>query len=146
MREGYVDAVLTFASEGPALQALGTRKLMDSRELPNEIIDVLVVDRQRVGPQARRRLQALWHESLARWRQSPDFIDAVLMRRLGLDAESLRVSREGLLMGDLALNRQYGSGQLLGSLARIHDYQLARALLPGPQDYRRLLDCEAATC
>src|SRR5690606_17475147 len=71
MREGRIDAVITFSSEGPAMQALGARRMLDSRALPNEIIDVLVVDRQRVSPQARRRLQALWHESLARWRQSP---------------------------------------------------------------------------
>lgn len=147
MQEGTLDAVITFASEGPALQALGARRLMDSRDLPNEIIDVLVVDRTRVSPQARRRLQALWHESLARWRQSPDYIDGVLMRRLGLDEEALRLTREGLLMGDLALNRQfYESGQLLKSLHWTHDYQLERALLTGPLDYQRLLDCGVSAC
>lgn len=147
MLEGKLDAVLTFASEGPALKTLGARRLLDSRDLPNEIIDVLVVDRQRVSPQARRRLQSLWHESLARWRQSPDYIDGVLMRRLGLDEKSLRLTREGLLMGDLALNRQfYEGGQLLKSLHWIHDYQLERALLASPLDYRQLLDCGVATC
>lgn len=146
MREGRLDAVVTLASEAPALRELGARKMLDSRDLPQEIIDVLVIDRQRVNAHARRRLQALWHESLARWRQSPDFIDDVLMRRLGLDAEALQLTREGLLMGDLALNRQYGNGQLLASLRRTHDYQLARALLPAPLDYRRLLNCEAAVC
>ena len=147
MQEGRLDAVITFASEGPALQALGARRLMDSRDLPNEIIDVLVVDRERVSPQARRRLQALWHESLARWRQSPDYIDGVLMRRLGLNAETLRLTREGLLMGDLALNRQfYEGGQLFKRLQWTHDYQLERTLLAGPLDYRRLLDCGAASC
>ena len=147
MQEGRLDAVITFASEGPALQALGARRLMDSRDLPNEIIDVLVVDRERVSPQARRRLQALWHESLARWRQSPDYIDGVLMRRLGLNAETLRLTREGLLMGDLALNRQfYEGGQLFKRLQWTHDYQLQRTLLASPLDYRRLLDCGAASC
>jgi NitT/TauT family transport system substrate-binding protein len=147
MQTDRLDAVITFASEGPALLGLGARRLMDSRDLPNEIIDVLVVDRQRVSPQARRRLKSLWHESLARWRQAPDYIDSVLMRRLGLDAETLRLTREGLLMGDLALNRQfYEGGQLFKRLQWTHDYQLERTLLAGPLDYRRLLDCGAASC
>ena len=147
MLAGHLDAVITFASEGPALLELGARRLLDSRDLPNEIIDVLVVDRQRVSPQARRRLQSLWHESLARWRQSPDYIDDVLMRRLGLDEDSMRLTREGLLMGDLALNRQFfEGGQLVKSLHWTHDYQLKRDLLDTPLDYRRLLDCGVATC
>lgn len=146
MREGRIDAVITFSSEGPAMQALGARRVLDSRALPNEIIDVLVVDRQRVSPQARRRLQALWHESLARWRQSPDYIDSVLMRRLGIGSEALQLTREGLLMGDLALNRQFSEGgQLLRSLQQIHAYQLERAMLPRALDYRRLL-CEGGSC
>ena len=146
MREGTIDAVVTFSSEGPALLEMGARQIADSRDVPAEIIDVLVVDRQRVAPPARRRLQALWHESLARWRHSPDYIDTVLMRRLGLDADALRLTREGLLMGDLALNVQYANGSLLASLQRTHDYQLARAMLPAPLDYRRLLTCEARAC
>src|SRR3546814_18267044 len=48
---GRVEAVITFASEGPALEASGARRIFDSRQLPGEIVDVLVVDRQRVNPE-----------------------------------------------------------------------------------------------
>lgn len=147
MQRGEVDAVITFASEGVALKSLGARRILDSRDLPDEIVDVLVIDRTRVGPEARHRLKALWHESLARWRQSPDYIDSVLMRRLGLDADSLRLTREGLLMGDLAVNRHYfEGGQLLKSLQWAHDFQLKQGLLDTPQDYRLMLDCGVARC
>ena len=61
---GEVDAVITFASEGPALESKGARRIFDSRQLPGEIVDVLVVDRQRVTREQRRRLRALWFDAL----------------------------------------------------------------------------------
>lgn len=141
MRTGKVDAVITFASQGPQLAALGARPLLDSRAFPNEIIDVIVVDRQRVTPDARRRLRALWYESLQRWSQHPQAADHILHRRLALTPAELETTRAGLHMGDPALNRQLlDSGQLLTSLRWLHDYQLDRRLLPHAVNYANLLN------
>ncbi len=67
---GEVDAVITFASEGPALESEGARRIFDSRQLPGEIVDVLVVDRQRVTREQRRRLRALWFDALRTWQDN----------------------------------------------------------------------------
>ncbi len=148
MRTQTVDAVITFASQGPELTALGAHPLLDSRAFPNEIIDVVVVDRQRVSPEARRRLQALWYESLQSWSQNPDLVDPILHRRLDLTPAELEITRAGLQMGDLSLNRHLQeSSQLLTSLRWLHDYQLDRGLLPHAVDYASLLvHCEGPSC
>lgn len=148
MRTQQVDAVVTFASQGPELAALGALPLIDSRAFPNEIIDVIVADRQRVSPEARRRLQALWYESLQFWSQRPEYADRVLYRRLALSPAELETTRTGLLMGDPSLNRQLReSGQLLTSLRWAHDYQLDRNLLPRAVNYANLLShCEGHPC
>ena len=148
MREGRIDAVITFASEGPQLLELGARPLLDSRAFPNEIIDVLVVDRQRVSPQARRRLHALWHESLSAWELNHQYVDPVLLRRLGLSPAGMQSTHAGLLMGDRALNQQlHEHNQLLASLQWLHHYQIDRGLLERPIDYRSLLSvCGSQPC
>lgn len=148
MRSQQVDAVITFASLGPELSALGAQPLIDSRAFPNEIIDVIVADRHRVSPEARRRLQALWYESLQLWSQNPEFADRILHRRLALNPAELEMTRAGLLMGDPLLNRQlHESGQLLTSLRWAHDYQLDRNLLPHPVNYANLIGhCEGQPC
>jgi len=148
MRTQHVDAVITFASQGPELAALGAQPLLDSRAFPNEIIDVIVADRQRVSPEARRRLQALWYESLQRWSHNPKFVDPILHKRLGLTPAELEMTRTGLHMGDRPLNQQLReNGQLLATLRWLHDYQLDRKLLPHAVNYTNLLGrCEGQPC
>src|SRR3546814_19160249 len=81
---GRVEAVITFASEGPALEASGARRIFDSRQLPGEIVDVLVVDRQRVNPEQRKRLRALWFDALRAWQDQRAKTDPHLLARLVL--------------------------------------------------------------
>ncbi|WP_374381401.1 ABC transporter substrate-binding protein [Pseudomonas fluvialis] len=140
MAAGRIDAVISFASQGPALQALGARRIFDSRELPYEIIDVLVVRRDRVSPARRKALQALWYDSLRIWRENPQNSEERLQRRLGLDAADLQLTREGLLLGDAALNRQWlEQGQLRDNLQQLHDYLLRIGLLRKPGNPDALL-------
>ena len=99
---GDVDAVITFAG-GPALKA-GARRIFDSRRLPGEIVDVLVVDRQRVTREQRRRLRALWFDALRTRQDNRGETDPRLHARR-LTPMALQVTLDGLLMGDRAVNR-----------------------------------------
>lgn len=133
LRDGRIDAVISFASEGPALTRLGARRIFDSRELPGEIVDVLVVDRQRVDARARQRLRALWYESLRTWMDNRRQADTALQRRLGLDTEAFVITFSGLVLGDRHLNRQWlESGALLERLRGLGHYMLERRLLERP--------------
>lgn len=133
LRHERIDAVISFASEGPALEALGARRIFDSREIPEEIIDVLVVERSRVDEESRERIKQLWYESLDNWQQNRARSDPHLHTRLNLDPQSLKVTLDGLLMGDRALNQQMlNEGLLLQRMQRVHQYMLDYQLLKQP--------------
>ncbi|MHA3885659.1 ABC transporter substrate-binding protein [Stutzerimonas degradans] len=147
-REGKVDAVITFASEGPALERHGARRLFDSRQLPGEIVDVLVVDRRHVSTERRLQLKALWLTSLRTWQENRAETDPRLQARLGLSAEAMQVTLAGVVMGDAALNRQWlDSGQLLRSVQHLSDYLSERGLLANPRPAQQLLaECRGRKC
>lgn len=147
-REGRIDAVISFASEGPALEALGARRIFDSRELRNEIVDVMVIDRRRVDAARRAQLRALWFEALQAWSDNRESTDPRLQARLGMSAEAMEVTRNGLVMGDAALNREWlDGGQLQRSVDQLSDYLTERGLINGEQPAHRLIAaCKEHTC
>jgi NitT/TauT family transport system substrate-binding protein len=147
-RDGRIDAVISFASEGPALEALGARRIFDSRELRNEIVDVMVIDRRRVDAQRRERLRALWFDALQAWNDNRETADARLQARLGISTEAMQVTRNGLVMGDAALNREWlEGGQLQRSADQLSDYLAERGLISGTQPPHRLIAaCKEPTC
>jgi len=144
---GRVDAVITFASEGPALEASGARRIFDSRQLPGEIVDVLVVDRQRVSPEQRRRLRALWFDALRAWQEQRAKTDPHLLARLGLTPAALQVTLNGLLMGDRTVNREWlDDGQLHRSIERLNQYMGERQLLNNVRHEGLVPRCEVLEC
>lgn len=146
--EGRIDAVISFASEGPALEALGARRIFDSRQLDGEIVDVLVIDRKRVSAERREQLRAIWFEALRRWQEHREDADQRLQARLGLTPEAMRVTREGLVMGDAALNRHWFEGdQLQRSAALLSDYLHERGLISGTRATNLLIaGCKEQQC
>ncbi len=144
---GDVDAVITFASEGPALESKGARRIFDSRQLPGEIVDVLVVDRQRVTHEQRRRLRALWFDALRTWQDNRGETDPRLHARLGLTPMALQVTLDGLLMGDRAVNREwFDEGQLQQSIGQLSQYLRERQLLNGSNPVNLIARCEGRKC
>lgn len=146
--ENRIDALVSFASLEPALAALGARRIFDSRELPGEIVDVLVVDRRRIDAGQRKRLKSLWYEALHIWQQSPECASTQLPQRLGLGAQGLQDSLAGLVLVDADLNRQMlKDGRLLDSIERLNHYMVENRLLPHPSRPRELLaSCRGYRC
>lgn len=144
---GDVDAVITFASEGPTLESKGARRIFDSRRLPGEIVDVLVVDRQRVTREQRRRLRGLWFDALRTWQDNRGETDPRLHARLGLTPMALQVTLDGLLMGDRAVNREwFDEGQLQQSIGQLSQYLRERRLLNGSNPVNLIARCEGRKC
>lgn len=143
LRAGHIDAVITFASEGPALEALGARRIFDSREIPEEIIDVLVIERSRVDAKARERIRQLWFSALDNWQQNRTNTDPYLLKRLGMKPTSLQMTVDGLVMGDKALNQHlFKSGLLLQRMQQVHQHMLDYQLLKQPGQPEALLPVE----
>ena len=135
--EKKVDAVITFASEVANLAAEKKYQvLFDTRDIPNEVVDVLVIRRQ--DHQAwENHIQALltaWFQSLTLWELQPYQQDAALMRRLNINATALKESLQGMQMGTLALNRTLlTQGQLEASLQKVRTYLYQQGRLLNPQ-------------
>ena len=147
LRTGQIDAAINFASASASFAPLGVHPLLDSRALPNEIIDVLVINPQRVSAQQAKRLRELWFTSQEQWFEQRQDIDPRLSRRLGLNGDELAQTLAGLQIGDRALNQQLSNdGTLLRSLNRLNDYLFSR-LQSKPADTQTMLPtCAGATC
>ncbi|MDZ7887857.1 MAG: ABC transporter substrate-binding protein [Pseudomonas sp.] len=148
LREGRIDAAINFASARASLAPLGVHTLLDSRALPNEIIDVLVINPQRVSAQQAKHLRELWFTSQEKWFEQRQDIDPRLGRRLGLSRAELIETLAGLQIGDRALNQQlFNSGALLLSLNQLNDYLFSHRLLSKPANTRAMLpNCEGNAC
>ena len=148
LRTGQIDAAINFASASASFAPLGVHPLLDSRALPNEIIDVLVINPQRVSAQQAKRLRELWFTSQEQWFEQRQDIDQRLGRRLGLNGDELAQTLAGLQIGDRALNQQLrNDGTLLRSLNQLNDYLFSRRLQSKPADTQTMLPtCAGATC
>ena len=148
LRTGQIDAAINFASASASFAPLGVHPLLDSRALPNEIIDVLVINPQRVSAQQAKRLRELWFTSQEQWFEQRQDIDPRLSRRLGLNGDELAQTLAGLQIGDRALNQQLrNDGTLLRSLNQLNDYLFSRRLQSKPADTQTMLPtCAGATC
>ena len=148
LRTGQIDAAINFASASASFAPLGVHPLLDSRALPNEIIDVLVINPQRVSAQQAKRLRELWFTSQEQWFEQRQDIDPRLSRRLGLNGDELAQTLAGLQIGDRALNQQLrNDGTLLRSLNRLNDYLFSRRLQSKPADIQTMLPtCAGDPC
>lgn len=148
VRDGQVDAVVSFADAGPALQRLGAHRLFDSRQLPGEIIDVLAIERSRVSPEQRQQLRSSWYTALGEWHKQRKRFDPLIEQRLGLTPEELAVTLEGLIMGDNALNQRLREeGELLASIERLNSYLLKQGLIERNDKPANLLgNCGSPAC
>ena len=148
LRTGQIDAAINFASASASFAPLGVHPLLDSRALPNEIIDVLVINPQRVSAQQAKRLRELWFTSQEQWFEQRQDIDPRLSRRLGLNGDELAQTLAGLQIGDRALNQQLrNDGTLLRSLNQLNDYLFSRRLQSKPADTQAMLPtCAGDIC
>ena len=148
LRTGQIDAAINFASASASFAPIGVHPLLDSRALPNEIIDVLVINPQRVSTPQAKHLRELWFTSQEKWFEQRQYIDPRLSRRLGLNSEELTQTLAGLQIGNRALNQQLlNDGTLLRSLNQLNDYLFSRRLQSKPADTQAMLPtCAGAPC
>jgi len=148
LRTGQIDAAINFASASASFAPLGVHPLLDSRALPNEIIDVLVINPQRVSAQQAKRLRELWFTSQEQWFEQRQDIDPRLGRRLGLNGDELAQTLAGLQIGDRALNQQLlNDGTLLRSINQLNDYMFSRRLQSKPANTQTMLPtCAGDPC
>lgn len=98
LRDGQVDAVVTYEPLAGTLRAQGLRPIFDSRQMPDEIVDVLVVHAQ-VLAQRRAQVDALvlgWRRGLQALLREPDLSAQALAKGVELTPAEYLSTLQGL--------------------------------------------------
>jgi NitT/TauT family transport system substrate-binding protein len=108
-RNGHVDAVIGYEPTATMLQRAGAKRLFDSRQMPDTILDVLAVRNDRMGghSDAMKALVAAHFRGLAHLQVNRQ--DAVyrIASRQGMTPKEVQQALGGVVLPSLEANRQY---------------------------------------
>jgi NitT/TauT family transport system substrate-binding protein len=142
--EHTVDVVVTFEPVRTKLLAKGANQIFDSRSIPKEIVDILIVRNSFLETQTRsvRQLLKGWFAALDRLSRTPDEAHDIIARRLAISRQETSDSYAGLLLPDLNENKAmlFGSPPpLLATMKRLADRMTEANILEQSGDLRKLL-------
>jgi NitT/TauT family transport system substrate-binding protein len=141
-KSGRVDAVVTFEPVRTKLLNAGARELFSSREIPREVVDVLVVHAGLLRGE-RARLQAIvagWFRALDYKRENPLDAAHFTARRLKMTPEEVIKSYAGMELPGPAENREMLGGGLDRTLERLQQTLIRERLLYRPVAIDDLLE------
>ena len=143
---GQVDALVTFEPWVKRLEDRGAVRLFDSKAIPNRILDVLAVRADAIPAQtmAIKQLVAAHFEGRRLFLAAPAESAALIAPRLQLSAADVPDAYRGLLLPDLAENRNMlrPGGQLEQSVQEIQRVFLAAGVLRQPVPTAKLIDLQ----
>jgi NitT/TauT family transport system substrate-binding protein len=142
-KRGEVDAVITYEPMVTAFLREGAHSLFDSRQMPDTIIDVLAVrrDRQELAPLL-RTLAATHFRALEYMHTNEQDALYRIAAREELSPEDARRMLAGVTLPSLAANRAYLGGsdaRLLRAARALSGLMVHRSLLPRDDDLNELL-------
>ena len=107
-RNGEVDAAVTFEPVRTQLLNQGAHEIFSSREMPGEIVDVLVVHNDMLEQQKTRLKKLLngWFKAVNALQQNPDSSALIISQRLKITPAEVILSYEGLKLPSLEENRK----------------------------------------
>lgn len=108
-----IDALVTFEPIKSKLQAAGAKVLLDSKALPNEIIDVLVIHESalKTHDEAVKALIDGWFKALDYIKTQPGHASELIAKRLHTSPEQFLQSLDDIVLPDVAWNRQFLFGE-----------------------------------
>ncbi|MBF0369079.1 MAG: ABC transporter substrate-binding protein [Magnetococcales bacterium] len=131
---GQVDAAVTFEPVRTKLLKAGARELFTSREIPNEVVDVLVVHEEALKShrQSVQKMVSGWFGALDYFEDQPKAAATILARRLKLTPAEVLASFDGLHLPNLPENHQMIGGtnpSLTETLKRLRETMVSQDLL-----------------
>jgi len=133
-----VDAVVTFEPYRSRMMNNGATEIFTSREMPNEIVDVLVTRRSYLeeNPEALSNFTKAWLKAVTYIEANPEKAAAMIGARLGLSVEDAQASFVGLWLPgheDNITMLAHGSPvSLHDSAAKLSNVLLENGLLKSP--------------
>lgn len=122
-RNDEVDAAVTFEPVRTQLLNQGAHEIFSSREMPGEIVDVLVVHNDLLEQQKTRlnKLLSGWFKALDELQQNPDSSALILSQRLKVTPAEVLLGYEGLKLPSQEENRKLlaPTGSLHNTIERL---------------------------
>ncbi len=116
---GRVDAMVTFEPVRTRLKKAGMRELFSSREIPGEIVDVLIVNRDCAErfPREVESLRSAWHRALEYLQANPTDATERMAPRAKLSPAEFRNTLEAIRFPTPAENQKLLAGASAGLVA-----------------------------
>lgn len=142
---GKVDAVVTFEPAKTKLLAIGGHCIFDSSQIPNEIIDVVVVRADILQAKAGQlnELEEGWFKALEYLQKNPADANLRMGKREGISAPEFAETLKGMTIPDKNENKRLLSGALLQPAKRLAEVMYQGKLLNKAVDPARLLNPDA---
>jgi len=143
-QQQQIDALVTFEPNKTLVMQAGGKVLIDSRELSNEIFDVLVI-RENVIASHRDAIHQLlegWFKALAYIDAQPQDAAKRIAKRINISPEEFLASLNDIVIPNLEQNKQFLSGeepQLLPAGQRLANIMTQHQLLATPIDASALI-------
>lgn len=142
--DGLVDAVVTYEPERTRVLGRGAREIFSSKEIPGEIIDVLVVDEDYMArnPAIVKR----WFKTLTYQQEHLQEAASIIARRQLVRPAEYLAAMEGLTIPDHAENSLAMRGvtqPVLETIARLQKTMVENKLLQKEVDITALVDASA---
>jgi NitT/TauT family transport system substrate-binding protein len=139
-----VDALVTFEPWVSQLEALGAVRVYDSTQVPDRIVDVLVVRQDVLAdrPKDVQRLVAAHFKALAHYRSDPAQASRLMAPRLQMVPEQVASAFRGLRLPDSAANRELlkPGGRFAGTFHQLQKLMMERGLMGQSVSFEQLVD------
>ncbi|MDD2685563.1 MAG: ABC transporter substrate-binding protein [Gallionella sp.] len=150
-RQGKADAFITFEPFKSELAGMGAHVIFDSSQIPNEILDLMVVHEDVF--QSRRQevchVVKQWFRTLDYIKQSPDDAARRMSKRLGVNENEYHHMAGGITIPSQQENRKLLLGQqpiITPAAQKLLQVMLREGQLTKPVDISTALSAEADSC
>ncbi|CAK8722452.1 ABC transporter substrate-binding protein [Candidatus Electrothrix laxa] len=142
--QNRVDAAVTFEPVRTKLLAAGGKEIFSSREIPGEIVDVLVVDEKAMMGHRDifKKVIKGWFRALDDLEKKPQEAAGIMAKRLKITPDEVLASYDGLILPDVDENHRMlneREGTLYRSLGNLSGIMMKHNLLEGEPSYQHLL-------
>ncbi len=142
--EGRIDAVVTFEPMAGVMRQAGGRVLFSSADIPDKIVDVLVVhgDPDSYELDNLQRVMRGWFNAVDYAQLNPQGAYSIMGRRYGISGEEMRSRMNGLQLITEGKNRELLLGRpspLTANIAQLAETMKMNGLLPQVPNLRRMV-------
>ncbi len=108
-KEKKIDALVTYEPIRSKLLQQGAQEVFTSKEMPNEIIDVLIIRKEYLETHLEEiaELTDKWYQALAFYKEHPKESKLIFSKRLNLNAKDLDSVFEGLIIPSRQQNLEF---------------------------------------